>query len=71
MTRVVMKTGRIDNAIRALTQVDDLKKGCATVLTLAVQQVLSRHTRESLQERSSLDEELAAAYPGVASGSLL
>jgi hypothetical protein len=50
---------QIDNAILALTHVHDLKMGCAVVLAIAVQQVLGRHTRQSLRERQSLDEELA------------
>jgi hypothetical protein len=49
----------IDDAILALTHIHDLKKGCAVVLAIAVQQVLGRHTRQSLRERQSLDEELA------------
>jgi hypothetical protein len=50
----------VDNAILALTQVDNLKKGALVVLAMAVQDVIGRHTRQSLQERQALDETLTA-----------
>jgi hypothetical protein len=47
---------RVDDAILALTHVDNLRKGALVVLAMAVQEVVSRHTRQALQERRSLDE---------------
>jgi hypothetical protein len=48
---------RVDDAILALTHVDNLRRGSLVVLAMAVQEVLSRHSRQALQERQSLDEE--------------
>lgn len=46
--------------LRALVQIDDLRKGCETLLPLLVQGLLHGQTREALQDRRTLDEELAA-----------
>ena len=48
---------RIDDAILALTHVDNLRRGALVVLAMAVQEVLSRHSRQALQERQALDDE--------------
>jgi hypothetical protein len=47
----------VDDAILALTHVDNLRKASLVVLAMAVQQVVRRRTRQALQERRSLDEE--------------
>jgi hypothetical protein len=52
---------RIDDAILALTHVDNLKKASLVVLAMAVQEVVVRHTRQALQERRSLDEAFTIA----------
>lgn len=49
---------RIADATRALTQVDDLKQGCAALVTLAMQEVLNQQTGQALQERQILDDAL-------------
>jgi hypothetical protein len=48
---------RVDDAILALTHVDNLKRGSLVVLAMAVQEVLSRHNPKALQQPQSLDEE--------------
>jgi hypothetical protein len=47
----------VDDAILALTHVANLRRGSLVVLAMAVQEVLSRHSRQALQERQLLDEE--------------
>jgi regulator of protease activity HflC (stomatin/prohibitin superfamily) len=49
---------RVDDPIRALTAIDDVQKGCLTLMPLLVQDLLREQTRETLAEKSLLDAEL-------------
>jgi len=51
---------RVVEPIKAMVEIDNLRKGCEAVLTLIVQDLLRGQTRGGLLERQSLDEEFAA-----------
>ncbi len=49
---------RVRDPMKALIEVDDIKRGCATILALVTQDVLRQQTRATITERTSLAEEL-------------
>src|SRR5262249_31977760 len=50
----------VEDPIAALTGIDDVKKGCLTLLPLIVQDLMRVQTRKSMSERAALDAELMA-----------
>ncbi|MGL4550373.1 MAG: SPFH domain-containing protein [Gemmataceae bacterium] len=55
---------RISDPVKATTEIDDLRAGCITVLSLAVADVIRTKTREQLASKSALDAEIAARLQG-------
>jgi regulator of protease activity HflC (stomatin/prohibitin superfamily) len=51
---------RVEDPILALTGIDDVKKGCLTIMPLLVHDLMREHTRENLSARAELDAELMA-----------
>lgn len=49
---------RISDPVKATVEIDDLRAGCITVLTLAVADVIRSKTREELGGRAALDAEI-------------
>jgi hypothetical protein len=47
---------RINDPIKALVEIDDLKGGCETALALSVQQLIGRCSRKDLQSFGDLDD---------------
>jgi regulator of protease activity HflC (stomatin/prohibitin superfamily) len=50
---------RVEDPIRALTAIDDLKKGCLTLMPLLVHALLREQTGATLASRQALDADLA------------
>lgn len=50
---------RVKDPIKALIEIDSLRAGCETALTLAVFELIGQCGREKLQRREGLDEKLA------------
>lgn len=50
---------RVSDPIKALIEIDSLRAGCETALTLAVFELIGQCGREKLQRREGLDEKLA------------
>ena len=51
---------RISDPVKASTEIDDLRAGCITVLSLAVAEVIRTHSHEELATKGALDAEIAA-----------
>jgi regulator of protease activity HflC (stomatin/prohibitin superfamily) len=51
---------RITDATKSMVQIDNVRKGLETQLTLIVQDLLRGQTRQALAERKTLEEEFAA-----------
>jgi regulator of protease activity HflC (stomatin/prohibitin superfamily) len=50
---------RVDDPIRCLVEIDDVKQGCMTVLPLALEELMRRQTQASLADRQTLDAAFA------------
>jgi hypothetical protein len=50
---------RVENPIRSLVEIDDVKKGCATLLPLALEELMRGQTQASLADRQGLDAAFA------------
>ncbi len=48
----------VEDPIRALTEIDDVKKGCLTLMPLLVHDLMREQTSENLSARAQLDAEL-------------
>ena len=50
---------RVGDPIRCLVEIDDVKRGCATLLPLALEELMRRQTQASLADRQGLDAAFA------------
>src|SRR5262249_504918 len=50
---------RVDDPIRCLVEIDDVKRGCATLLPLALAELMREQTQASLADRQGLDAAFA------------
>ncbi len=50
---------RVENPIRSMIEIDDVKRGCATVLPLALEELMRRQTQATLADRRQLDATFA------------